>query len=209
MELFANDANRQRVSVVTVCLNERDTIRLTLESVRSQSFPDIEHVVIDGISKDGTIDIIREYGQVHLISELDKDLYDAMDKGAKVATGDIVIFLNAGDTFFDQKVCTKVAAFFDETRADIVFGNLLPVYLRPDDSHDHGAFEPGKILDLGYVQNRGQLYYESIHHQATWYRNWVMKKCSFACPDKKATGEYNLLLDAVFNHEAQIKHIPE
>ena len=199
----------KRVSVVTVCLNERDTIRLTLESVRSQSFPDIEHVVIDGISKDGTIDIVREYEQVHLISELDKDLYDAMDKGAKVATGDIVIFLNAGDTFFDQQVCTKVASFFDETRADIVFGNLLPVYLRPDDSHDHGAFEPGKILDLGYVQNRGQLYNESIHHQATWYRNWVMKKCSFACPDKKATGEYNLLLDAVFNHEAQIKHIPE
>ncbi len=197
-----------KISVVTVCLNVRDTIRLTLESVARQTFANVEHVIIDGVSTDGTLDIIREYPVAYLSSEKDKGVYDAMDKGSRAVTGDIVIFLNAGDTFYDDEVCERVAAFFDETGADIVFGDLMPVYLTPGDTHDHGAFTSGQVLDLSYVVNRRYLYNESIHHQATFYRRWVVKKCTYACVQPEATGEYNVLLKAVMKLGAKVKHIP-
>lgn len=202
--------NRARsVSVVTVCLNTRDTIRLTMESVARQTLPDVRHVIIDGGSKDGTLDIIREYDPTYLTSEQDKGIYDAMDKGAQAANGDLLIFLNAGDTFFDDAVCEKVAAFAEKTRADIVFGDLLPVRISQSDHSDHGAFEEGKTLGLGYMRNRKFLYNESIHHQTTFYRRWIFDECAYLCEKEHASGEYNLLLDAVQNHGAKVKYIPQ
>jgi glycosyltransferase involved in cell wall biosynthesis len=199
--------NVSKISVVTVCLNCQDFIRLTIESVASQTFNNIEHIIIDGGSIDNTINILQEYELDFFLSEKDNGVYDAMDKGAKAAKGDIVIFLNAGDTFFDNTTCEKVAAFFNSTHADIVFGNLMPVYLKETDTHDHKTFQAGKLVNLGYVKNRRQLYDESIHHQATFYRHWVLKKCTFLCPLPEATGEYNVLLNAVMKHNASVKHI--
>ncbi len=197
-----------KVTVVTVCLNARDTIRLTLESVRRQTFREIEHVIIDGASTDGTQDIVADYPIAYFVSEKDGGVYHAMEKGAKAATGDIVIFLNAGDTFYDDRVCEDIAQFFQTSGADIAFGNLMPVYLKPTDRHDHSAFRPGQLLDLGYMTNRRQLYDESIHHQATFYRAWVLQKCSYLCANPVANGEYNLLLSAVMRQGAKVKHIP-
>ncbi|MEO6270666.1 MAG: glycosyltransferase [Lautropia sp.] len=216
MKAFPRDRQRQaqakpavrKISVVTVCLNARDSIRLTLESVARQTFESMEHVIIDGGSTDGTCDIVREYPVGHFVSEKDKGVYDAMDKGARAASGDVLIFLNAGDTFYDDRCCEDVAAFFDETGTDIVFGNLMPVYLDSSDTHDHGAFTAGTLLDLSYVVNRRQLYDESLHHQATFYRRWIFDKCTYTAPEAEATGEYNLLLDAVMTHKAAVKHIP-
>lgn len=196
------------ISVVTVCLNEREGIRLTLESVARQTFRRVEHVIIDGGSEDGTQEIVREYPVGYFVSEKDNGVYAAMEKGAGAASGDVLIFLNAGDTFYDVRVCEDVAAFFNNSRADIVFGNLLPVYLRASDTHDHGAFTSGRLLDLGYLKNRRQLYEESIHHQATFYRRWIFKRCSYLCPEPAASGEYNLLLNAVMKQKARVKHIP-
>ena len=197
------------ISVVTVCLNTRDTIRLTLESVKRQSFPDVRHVIIDGVSTDGTLDIINEYKPAYLSSAKDKGIYDAMDKGAKAANGDLLIFLNAGDTFFDETVCEKVAAHAQESNADIIFGNLLPVKIKTSDFSNHGAFSEGEVLDLGYVRNKKFLYNESIHHQATFYRRWIFNDCTYYCPEEHATGEYNLLLDAVMTKNARVKYIPQ
>ena len=199
----------KKISIVTVCLNTRDTIRLTLESVCRQTFVNVEHVIIDGASTDGTQDIVGEYSVGHFVSEKDKGVYDAMQKGARAATGDIVIFLNAGDVFYNKDTCTSVATFFDQTGADIVFGNLMPVYLKPSDTHDHGAFVAGRVLNIGYLRNRRQLFDESIHHQATFYRRWVLEKCSYLCKQApEASGEYNVLLNAVFGKNASVKHIP-
>jgi glycosyltransferase involved in cell wall biosynthesis len=198
----------QKITVVTVCLNVRDCIRLTLESVTRQSFGNIEHVIIDGGSNDGTQNIIKEYPIGYFVSKKDNGVYDAMDKGAQAATGDILIFLNAGDTFYDDQTCENIATFFNETKADIIFGNLMPVYLNSTDSHDHEAFTSGKLLDLGYIRNRSQLFDESIHHQATFYRRWIFNRCTYSCPSPEATGEYNLLLNATMHHNAKVKHIP-
>ncbi|RWB56743.1 glycosyltransferase family 2 protein [Mesorhizobium sp.] len=197
----------RKVTVVTVTYNARDTLRLTMESVIRQTFPEMEHVIVDGGSTDGTLEIAKEYELGYLVSEKDNGVYDAMDKGAKAASGDIVIFLNAGDTFFDDNVCSDVAQFFEETDVDIVFGDIMPVYLAHDDTHDHDAFRAGHLLNLGYMHNRSQLRDESIHHQATFYRREIFAGSQYTCVKPAATGEYHLLTRAVFRNGAKVRYI--
>ncbi|WP_424629455.1 glycosyltransferase family 2 protein [Bradyrhizobium sp. SYSU BS000235] len=198
----------RKVSIVTVTHNARDSLRLTMESVMRQSFPDVDHVVIDGCSTDGTQAIVQEYEVGTFVSEPDDGIYDAMDKGARLAKGDIIIFLNAGDTFFDDDVCGDVVEFLEQTDADIVFGNVMPVYLQHGDKHDHGAFRAGELLNLGYLCNRSQIHDESIHHQATFYRSGVFAETTYKCADPAGTGEYNVLMSALFRHDAHVRYIP-
>ena len=86
-----------KISIITVTYNAEATIERTLESVAMQTYPDIEHLVIDGASKDRTVEIARRYPHAIVVSEPDKGLYDAMNKGLKRVTGDYLCFLNAGD----------------------------------------------------------------------------------------------------------------
>jgi hypothetical protein len=198
----------ERFTVVTVCLNARDSIRLTLESVARQTFPGMEHVIVDGGSTDGTLDILAEYPHLTVHSGPDGGVYDAMDRARSMVRGDIAIFLNAGDCFHDATTAEDIADAFGKVEADILFGNLLPVYLRAGDRHDHDSFVPGRAIDLGVMRSRRDLFEQSIHHQATVYRRWVLEKCSFECREAPhATGEYHLLLDAALRHRARIRHL--
>lgn len=122
-----------RVTVITVAFNSERTIGDTLESVARQSHPDIEHLVIDGASRDGTMDIVRNRGRrvARAITEPDRGIYDAMNKGLTIATGELVGFLNADDVFADEHA---VAALVDQAArsdADACYGDL--VYVREND----------------------------------------------------------------------------
>jgi glycosyltransferase involved in cell wall biosynthesis len=196
-----------RVSVVTVCLNAAATIAATLDSVAAQDFGAIEQLVIDGGSRDGTVDIARACQPAILVSEPDGGIYPAMQKGALAATGDVVFFLNSGDTFHDAGVVSDVVRCFDQTGCEAVFGNLLPCYLQPGDSHDHGAFRAGKLLDLSYFSNRRLFYDESVHHQTMFYRRRIFDHCGFLCSDPRATGEYHLNMCAFVGHGLPVRHI--
>lgn len=196
-----------KISVITVVLNGSDTIRLTLESVRRQKNINIEHVIIDGESSDNTVAISQEYNPDILVSEKDDGVYYAMQKGAKLATGDLLIFLNAGDVFFDDTVCANISNFFNKNIVDICFGNILPVYQDPSASHDHPSFTPGKILKLDFVKNRLDLWSQSIHHQSIFYRKWIFERASYIALDDCANGEYNLLLAAACWFCAEIKYL--
>lgn len=198
----------KNVSIVTVCLNAYDTIETTLQSVKNQSFDFIEHILIDGGSVDGTIEIIEHYSTANFISEPDEGLYYAMQKGAQTATGDIVFFLNSGDVFFDKDVVTDVVRFFNMTGSDAVFGNLMPIYLQSGDTHDHRAFRDNKLLDLSYFNNRKLFFDESIHHQTLFYKREVFDYCSFICENPIANGEYHLNMCAFIGHGYSVKHVP-
>lgn len=104
-----------KVSVVTVCFNVEDILEDTIKSVVSQTYGDFEYVIIDGASRDGTVDIIKKYSDkiAYWVSEPDKGIYDAMNKGIEVATGDYIIFMNAGDKFADARVLDKVSAYLN------------------------------------------------------------------------------------------------
>lgn len=115
-----------RFSLVTVSFNSAATIRDTIKSVVAQSHPDVEYIVIDGNSSDNTLDIIEEYRQ-HIdvfLSEQDKGIYDAMNKGIRRATGDVVAFINSDDFYADADVLARVNAVFETTGADCVYADL-------------------------------------------------------------------------------------
>lgn len=103
-----------KISIVTVCYNAETTIRATMVSVLEQSYNNLEYIVIDGLSKDNTMSIVSEVlkdypeRDVKIVSEKDKGIYDAMNKGAKLATGEWLNFMNSGDTFTSPEVLTSI-----------------------------------------------------------------------------------------------------
>lgn len=113
------------VTIITVVYNNEELIQEAIDSVKSQDYKNIEHLIIDGGSTDRTLEIIKNNDHVKYISEKDKGLYDAMNKGAALASGDIIGLLNSDDLFKDNGVVSRVVNLFEENKAfDIVFGNL-------------------------------------------------------------------------------------
>jgi glycosyltransferase involved in cell wall biosynthesis len=124
-----------KISVITAVYNRHRTVGRAIDSVLSQSYPAVESVVIDGSSTDGTLRVLEAY-RTRLgvfISECDQGIYDALNKGLKHATGDVIGFLHADDSFDNSDVLTRVAAAFQDPFIDAVYGDL--VYVRDDDSH--------------------------------------------------------------------------
>ncbi|MEM6405147.1 MAG: glycosyltransferase family 2 protein [Pseudomonadota bacterium] len=115
-----------RVSIITVCYNSAHVLFSTLRSVAEQLHPEVEHIVIDGASQDHTLEIIRQHGShvTQVVSEPDNGLYDAMNKGLALATGEVVAFLNAGDTYSDGQVLLEVAQAFSAEDVSFVYGDL-------------------------------------------------------------------------------------
>jgi glycosyltransferase involved in cell wall biosynthesis len=115
-----------KVSIVTVCFNSAKTIAQTLASVANQLGVEQEHIIVDGGSTDATMTIVRELGSTvsRSISEPDRGIYDAMNKGLDLATGDLIAFLNSDDRYADANVLAEVVAAFDSGRCDFVYGDL-------------------------------------------------------------------------------------
>jgi len=124
-----------KISLVTVAYNAADTIEDTLRSVASQDHPHIEHIIVDGGSTDGTLEIVARYRDhlAKVVSEADDGIYDAMNKGIALATGDVVGTLNADDVYAHDRVVSQVAAAFAaDPDLDAVYGDLL--YVARDDT---------------------------------------------------------------------------
>jgi glycosyltransferase involved in cell wall biosynthesis len=120
------------ISIITVCRNSEPVIRTCLESVASQTHPHVEHIVIDGASTDGTCDVVQSFPHVaRLVSEPDQGLYDAMNKGVRLATGDVVGILNSDDFYPRNTVLEEVAAAFADPAVDATVGDVA--FVRPDD----------------------------------------------------------------------------
>ncbi|TKB98249.1 glycosyltransferase family 2 protein [Pedobacter cryotolerans] len=115
-----------KVSIITVVYNGEKYIKDCIESILAQDYPQIELIVIDGASIDSTVQIIQSYQNKihHFISEPDNGMYDALNKGIKLATGDIIGALNADDTLATKTILTEIVAFFKKTNADGIYGNL-------------------------------------------------------------------------------------
>lgn len=118
--------NYPKITVITVCFNSSKTISLTLRSVMLQKYINIEHIIIDGASTDNTLTIVRNEGQhvSQVISEPDEGIYDAMNKGLKLATGDLIGFLNSDDVYADDYVLSDVVKHFQSGNFDYVYGDI-------------------------------------------------------------------------------------
>jgi glycosyltransferase involved in cell wall biosynthesis len=132
-----------KISIITVCYNSEKTIKKTFESVAAQSHKNIEYIVIDGASNDGTVDLIKNNTSLIDLwtSEPDKGLYDAMNKGIAMATGDLIGILNADDTFHHNTVIKEIAQFHNSKDIDASVGNII--------QHD----EEGKVKRVYSAKN--------------------------------------------------------
>ncbi|MFB9076915.1 glycosyltransferase family 2 protein [Flavobacterium procerum] len=115
-----------KISLITVCYNRKKTIEQSIKSVLNQDYANIEYIVIDGNSKDGTQEIIKSYSDkiTHYISEPDKGMYDAINKGLKLATGNVIGLMHSDDVFYDENVVSKIVdAFKKNNTIDAIYGN--------------------------------------------------------------------------------------
>lgn len=145
-----------KISIITVVFNNVNTIEDTIRSVASQTHSDIEHILIDGGSTDGTLDVIRRHQDkiAKLVSEPDRGIFDAMNKGLRLATGEIIGLLNADDVYADHTVLQTVAEVFANPRVDVSYADL--VYVAPKDMSKpvrywkSKPFRPG-LFSMGWV----------------------------------------------------------
>lgn len=125
-----------KISIITVAYNSDKTIEETLKSVAEQTHSDIEHIIVDGGSTDRTLEIVRKYPHVStLVSEPDEGIYDAMQKGVKLATGDVIGVLNSDDLFDSKTIIEEISKTFDRSsETKIVYGTVK--YFKEDDPKD-------------------------------------------------------------------------
>jgi glycosyltransferase involved in cell wall biosynthesis len=147
--------NAPSITIVTVCLNSARSIEGTLRSVLAQDYPHLEYIVIDGGSTDGTLEILRRYKHriTALISEPDRGVYDAMNKGIDLARGDFLLFMNAGDIFDSDDVLGRAARAAD---ADVLYGDF---------AYAESA-RKGRVVadvDRGVFNHQCMLYRKSLH----------------------------------------------
>ncbi len=140
-----------KISIITVCYNSAHTLPDTIRSVAEQDYPEIEHIIVDGGSTDGTVDILEKAPSVAcFVSESDKGIYDAMNKGIAMATGDVVGILNADDFYLNNSVISQIAQIFNNEDVDACYANL--VYVKETDTNKiirywrSQPFKPGLFL---------------------------------------------------------------
>jgi glycosyltransferase involved in cell wall biosynthesis len=142
----------QKISIITVVYNGEKHIGLTIESVLKQSYSAIEYIIVDGKSTDGTLKVIKEFHGIHkLISEPDKGLYDAMNKGLKAATGDYVWFLNSGDQVYNTDTVEKMVDGM-EGIPDIIYGGTMIIDEAQNEVGDRRLSPPAQLTWKSFRQ---------------------------------------------------------
>ena len=171
------------LSIITVVKNDEKNIQKTIKSVLNQKNLRYEYIIIDGISKDKTLKKIQKYKKkIHkIISENDKGIYDAMNKGIKIAKGDIIVFCNSGDFFYKNSL-SKVMNLFNKYNYDFVFGTVLRNYTK------------GKILKHGFSFKR-LLYnfdFATAHTTGFFLKKKIYKRIGFYDTKFKCSADYDL-----------------
>lgn len=193
-----------KISIITIVYNNRETIADTIESVLGQTYPDIEYIVVDGLSTDGTVDVVKKYGAriSKFVSEKDKGLYDAINKGIRMATGEIIGFLHSDDIFYSANAVASVAAAFKASQTDSVYADLL--YVQKEDTD--------KVVRnwISGNYNRENFMYGWMPPHPTFY---VKKSCyeQYGLYDLRfrSAADYELMLRFLFKHQISTTYIPE
>lgn len=193
-----------RVSIITVVFNGEDTIEDTILSVASQTYDDIEHIIIDGASTDQTMDIINRYaGKIAVVvSEPDQGIYDAMNKGITLATGEIIGFLNADDVYADKRVVETIADIFKTSDAEGCFGDL--VYVRRNDlskvvRHWQSGHYKKNAFSMGWMPA----------HPTFFAKSRVYKRYGGFDLSYKLAADFELLARLIGRHNIKTFYVPK
>lgn len=193
-----------KISIVTIAYNSAGTIEETIRSVAGQTYPDIEYIVVDGASTDETGEIVGRHPDVVSVfqSEPDEGIYDAMNKGVRLATGDVIGLLNADDLYPNRHVLEKVANVFQDSAVQGVYGDC--VYADAADLNRvrrywrAGEYREGRFL-TGWMPP----------HPTFFVRRECYEKFGLYRPEFKNSGDYELMLRFIHKHGIHLRYIPE
>jgi glycosyltransferase involved in cell wall biosynthesis len=193
-----------KFSIITVSFNSEKTIEDTIKSIVNQSYQTIEYIIIDGLSKDGTLKIIDKYKDkiTVVISEKDNGIFDAFNKGLKLATGDVVGFLNSDDFYVDNTVIAQVARIFQEKNVDGVYGDL--VYVNPKDTskiirHWESLNFDRKLFERGWMPPHPTLFVrKELYSKYGYFNTWM-----------KISNDYEIVLRLFYKNNATAAYLPK
>ena len=190
----------EKVSLITISLNSQKTIQNTFESVNDQSIKNIEHILIDGGSIDNTIHIAKQFSHINkIISEPDKGIYDAMNKGIKNSNYDIIGFLNSDDQFFDHNSLSLITNHFNED-IDCVFGDLIYT----DSNNKIKRFWKGSDYKQGLFKKGWMPAHPTFYCRRSVYELFGLYDKSF-----KIAGDFELMMRFLEKHRIKSKYIPK
>lgn len=193
-----------KISIITVVWNNKKTIKDAIESVLGQTHKDIEYIIIDGASTDGTVEVVKSYGNKigKFVSEPDKGLYDAMNKGIALASGDVVGILNSDDFYVDNGVIERIVKEFEKSQVDSVFADL--VYVKSENldkivrHYDSSYFTPQKFA-YGWMPA----------HPTFFVKRWVYEKYGVFRTDLKIGADFDILARFLYTHKISYSYMKE
>jgi glycosyltransferase involved in cell wall biosynthesis len=191
-----------KVSIITVSNNSVRTISDTINSVLSQTFSNIEYIIIDGASTDGTIEVIKSFGEKisFFISEPDNGIYDAINKGIRISSGNIVGILNSDDFFYNNDVIQIVADAFRENKIDAVFGDAI--FVDPANTsrivryYSSKKFYPGRFR-FGYMPA----------HPSFYVKREIFGKLGYYKVDYKIAADFEFLVRLLYLNKIEYKYL--
>jgi glycosyltransferase len=192
-----------KVSVITICYNSEKSISDTIKSVLSQTHQDLEYIIVDGNSQDDTVNIIRSFASKidKWISEPDHGLYDALNKGIGLATGDIIGFLHSDDIFANERVIEQISAVFDDGLLDSAYGDIQYIdqkeVSRPLTNRKAGSFHRWKFY-FGW----------SPPHPAFYIKRELFKKYGLFDNSFELAADYDFLLRCLVKHKISSAYLP-
>lgn len=201
---IGNEAKALKLSIITAVYNREAKVAQAISSVAAQSYIDVEHLIIDGASTDGTLDAVQRLARpgMQVISEPDRGIYDALNKGIKAATGDVVGLMHSDDFFAHERVLEKVAFAFATTGADAVYGDLD--YVAPEDTSKiirhwrSNEFIPQRLA-------RGWM----PPHPTLFVRRDAMLRLGLYNTDYRISADYEAILRWFGKGQLSLNYIPE
>jgi glycosyltransferase involved in cell wall biosynthesis len=192
-----------KISIITVSFNSAKTIKETIESILIQDYNNIEYIIIDGGSSDETIDIVKSYSEKisYFISEKDNGIYDAMNKGIKAATGDIIGILNSDDFYPNSFVLSNVARSFEKYNCDAVYGDL--VYVKAKDTTQIKRYWQAGNYNTSKIKNGWMLPHPTFFVKKVMYDRYGLYNT-----DLKSAADYEMILKLLYKENISVQYIP-
>ncbi len=185
-----------KLSIITINYNNAEGLRKTMESVLAQTYTEIEYIIVDGASTDGSVDVIRELATrptIKWVSEKDKGIYNAMNKGIRMATGEYIEILNSGDILFDANVTQRMIEHLDQINSQnenpigILYGNMIKVNAQ------------GKVVGKsGYTEySLRQFYSSTLNHDCAYIRRDLFEEYGLYDEQLKIVSDWKWYLQAI------------
>ena len=191
-----------KISIITATFNSAKTVKDTLESVQAQQYSQVEHIIIDGLSSDDTLPIVHQYSNIAVVvSEKDSGIYDAMNKGIRLASGEVIGILNSDDMYADSNVLNEVAEIFSDDRVDACYADLQYV-------------EEGDTTKLvrhwksGHFNKSSFLYGWMPPHPTLFLRRRVYDQVGLFNLSLSTAADYELMLRIFVRHHFNIRYLP-